>query len=317
MKAKLISQPRPERVVLGKHLPLKTPFVVYIEPSGFCNLRCVFCPQTSKLKGMVRDIMTFKLWKKAIDDLDEFPEKVKLLRVCGNGEPMSNPDLVEMLKYARESDKIERIELITNGTLLEEPYTLTRYVDRIIISIEGLNAEEYQEVSGVKIDFEELVNNIRKLHANSGSCTIHLKIHHKADKERFFQIFGDICDEIYVENLINMWPEFESKHATKKYRYGGKGVKKKVCVQIFKGFQIQANGEVVPCCVDWRRINILGDIRKKSVKEIWDGKNLNLFRMRHLFGFKDTIEPCKSCTMNDLNEIDNIDKDAIMILEQL
>jgi cyclic pyranopterin phosphate synthase len=112
MKAKLISQPRSRRVDLCKYIPLKTPFVIYIEPSGYCNLRCVFCPQTSKEKGMVRDMMTLKLWKKAIDDLLEFPEKIKLLRVCGNGEPLTNPHLVKMLHYANLSPKIERIELI-------------------------------------------------------------------------------------------------------------------------------------------------------------------------------------------------------------
>lgn len=314
MRAKLVSQPQPERIELAKHIPLATPFVVYIEPSGFCNLQCSFCPQTSRDKGFVRDMMTLKLWRKAIDDLADFPKKIKLLRVCGNGEPLTNPALTSMLKYAKESGHIKRIELITNGTLLNKHLAenLPKYADRIIISVEALSASGYEKVSGVRIDWKKFVNKVRKLYINSDDCIIHIKIHHDAvkskdNKDRFFGTFGDICDEIYIENLIQMWPEFNSANATGRFRYGGTPVKKKVCVQIFKGFQIQANGEVVPCCVDWKRINILGDINKRSVKKIWKGKKLRDLQAKHLLGQKSKIRPCKSCTMNDLNDTDNID----------
>ena len=322
MRAELISQPQTERVVLGKHLPLKTPFVVYIEPSGYCNLKCVFCPQSSGDKALIKDIMSLELWKKVIDDLAEFPDKVKLLRVCGNGEPLTCPHIAEMLKYAK--GKVERIELISNGTLLNNRLIrkLPRYADRIIISIEGLSGEEYEFVSGVKVDLEKLVDNIKRLHANSKDCIVHIKIHHKAvhgkgKKEKFFKLFGNICDEIYIENLIPMWPEFDSEFAIDKFRYGGKFARKKVCVQMFKGFQVQANGEVVPCCVDWKRVNIIGNIRKESVAEVWQGRKLRRLRLLHLSGCKDKIEPCKTCTMNAYNDTDNIDKYATMILEQL
>ena len=86
---------------------------------------------------------------------------------------------------------------------------------------------------------------------------------------------------------------------------------------MFKGFQIQANGEVVPCCVDWKRINILGGINQNSVKEVWDNKRLRLLRMVHLLGGRQYLDPCKTCTMNDFNEIDNIDADAEAILKRL
>ncbi len=320
MKAKLVSQPKPERVILGEHLPLKTPFVVYIEPSGFCNLKCVFCPQSGRDKRLVKDVMSFKLWQKVIDDLGEFNEKIKLLRVCGNGEPLMNNNLVKILEYAH--GKVDRIELISNGTILNDFLieNLPKYADRIIISIEGLSGKEYKKISGVKVDFRKLTNNVRKLHANSGDCVIHVKIHHEAvknKKEKFFKIFGGICDEIYIENIINMWPEFESKYANKNFRYGGNFTEKNVCVQMFKGFQIQANGEVVPCCVDWRRVNIIGDVRNESVKEVWEGKRLKALRMIHLKGGRDNLMPCNDCTMNDLNDTDNIDDYAKEILNKL
>jgi cyclic pyranopterin phosphate synthase len=160
------------------------------------------------------------------------------------------------------------------------------------------------------------------LYKHRGNCIIHLKIHHQAvsnrhQKEQFFRTFGDVADEIYIENLIPMWPQFKSQHAVDRFRYGGQFVPKKVCVQMFKGFQIQANGECVPCCVDWKRVNVIGNINKGSIRDVWEGKKLKSLRTAHLKGKRREIEPCQSCTMNDFNEIDNIDGCAKIILKRL
>ncbi len=39
MKAKLIPTVNPERVALQERIPLATPLVIYVEPSGYCNLK--------------------------------------------------------------------------------------------------------------------------------------------------------------------------------------------------------------------------------------------------------------------------------------
>lgn len=324
MKAKLISQTHDKRLVLGKHIPLETPFVVYIEPSGYCNLKCAFCPQTSEDKAFKKDLMSVELLEKLIDDLSVFPDKIKLLRICGNGDPLTNKNIVKILQYAKEKKVAERIELITNGTLLN-PYlikNLPRFADRIIFSIEGLSSGEYKRISNANINFQNLLDNIRALYANKGDCIIHIKIHHEAvaseDKKTIFlNMFDEICDEIYIEKLVSMWPEFNSAYAINEFRYGGDVVKRQVCAQMFKGVQVQADGEVVPCCVDWKRVNIIGDINKNSFSEIWNGERLKKLRIAHLMGNKDKIEACKDCTMNDYCELDNIDQHAEECIQRL
>jgi MoaA/NifB/PqqE/SkfB family radical SAM enzyme len=44
----------------------------------------------------------FELYKKCIDDLCKFPEKIKMLRFAGTGEPLLHKDIVKMVKYAAE-----------------------------------------------------------------------------------------------------------------------------------------------------------------------------------------------------------------------
>lgn len=324
MKAKLISQVHEERLLLGDHIPLETPFVIYIEPSGFCNLRCVFCPQSTGGKMLKKGLMSPSLFKKIIDDISDFPNKVKLLRICGNGEPLTNKDVIPMLKYAKEKNVSERIELISNGILLTDEMVkfLPQYADRIIISIEGLSEDDYQKTCGLKINFPNFLEKINVLYKNRANCIIHLKIHSDAvssekEEEKFLNMFGDRCDEIYIEKLVPMWPQLGINYHPDEFRYGGELVLRKVCVQMFKGFQIQADGIIVPCCVDWKRVNIIGDVSKNSLSKIWNGRSLRNLQIEHLRGNKYKTEPCKDCTMNDYCDIDNIDEQREKIIRRL
>jgi radical SAM protein with 4Fe4S-binding SPASM domain len=321
---KLVSQVQGKRIALHEKIPLATPLVVYIEPSGYCNLKCKFCPHGVDGSVFKRDLMSLPLFKKLIDGLAAFPDKVKLLRVCGNGDSLMNRDLVEMLQYAREKNHADRIELVTNGTLLNDRFIseLPKYLDRIICSVEGLDAEDYLRISGVKVDFQRFVDNIRKLYANRGSCKIHLKMHNEAVgdeglKAKFFEMFGSICDEIFIENLVHLWPQYDTAFSTGKFRWGKDFVRHKVCAQIFKGVQVQADGEVVPCCVDWNRANVVGNLNTEEIRDIWRGDKLRKLQIAHLKGEKPSLEPCKNCEMNDFSEVDNVDMNAAECLMRI
>ncbi|MFA4989761.1 MAG: radical SAM/SPASM domain-containing protein [Candidatus Omnitrophota bacterium] len=316
MRAKEIPQVHQERLALWEHIPLVTPWVIYIEPSGYCNLKCQFCPCGISREKLKKDFMPFKIFKKIIDDLSGFPDKVKLLRICGNGEPLMNKDIIPLLEYAQKKEVAEKIEMLTNGILLTNELIdrLPQNLNRIIVSIEGLGPEDYERICGVRIDFASLLGKLDALYARRGNCKIHIKIHHKAvssekEKDIFFNLFSHRCNEIYVEKLVPMWPQLDSVHFTNEFRWLEAGAvhKRRVCVQIFKGMQVQANGEVVPCCVDWDRINVLGDVQSDSIPDIWNGARLRHLQMEHLSGNKPKLKPCKDCTMNDYCEFDNID----------
>ena len=324
MKAKLTSQEKNERLALQELIPLKTPLVVYVESSGYCNLRCAFCPHGMDAKALKKDIMSAELFEKLIGDLAAFPEKIKLIRFTGEGDPLVNKNIIKMLKYAKERKVAERIELISNGTLLSADLieNLPRFLDRIIFSIEGLSAEEYLRICNTNIDFQRLLGNLKAIFDAKGDCTVHIKIHNEAvnseeKKALFFKTFSNLCDEIYIEQLVPMWPELISEYAVDKFRWGGDMVKRKVCPQIFKAVQVQGNGDVVPCCVDWRRMHLLGNVGRASLLEIWNGAKLRGLQVQHLKGNKNKIEPCKDCAFNDYNEIDNIDQYSEECLKRL
>jgi len=319
-----ISQVNPERIDIVGKIPLQTPLVIYVEPSGYCNLKCNFCmhgtPEITLKKGM----MKLELFQKLIDELEGFPEKIKLLRICGNGEPLLNPQIIPMLKYASASNKIERIELISNGLLLTNKFAeqLPKVLNRIIISVEGLNSSDYLVFTRTEVDFTKFIAQLKKLFHNRKDCTIHIKIHNEAVKtqkrrDTFFELFQGIADQLFIENLVPLWPGLEINCQKEHYRYEGKLIPKKICAQIFKGFQIQADGETVPCCVDWQRINLIGNLQNDPLPAIWHSRKLRQLQLAHLEGLKPELFPCQNCEMNDYCEIDNLDMAANSLLNRL
>jgi len=306
---------------LKDKIPLKTPYVVYIEPSGFCNFKCKFCHQYVEQEKMkeLASLMNFQTFKKLVSDLQKFESKIKLVRICGQGEPLLNKKLGQYIKYMYESGVTEKIELITNGVLLKGDIIecISQYVTRIVVSVEALDGPGYQDLVGSDVKFEEIVNNIEEMYKNRKQCIVHIKIPNvsvpsEEDKKKFFDIFDKISDEMNIENIVPLWPEMNiSKELTpildKKSRWNKNLGEKKVCVQIFKGLQVCSDGDVVPCCVDWERINLLGNINAEPLEQIWLGRQLKELQNEHLCGNKEKIRPCAGCTMNDYSEPDNID----------
>lgn len=318
---KLTSTTYKGKLDLKEKIPLTTPYVVYIEPSGYCNFKCKFCHQYEQEEKMkeLASLMAFSTIEKLVADLKKFDDKVKLIRICGQGEPLVNKKLGKYIKYLRESDVTEKIELITNGSLLKGKIIedISKYVTRVVVSVEALDGEGYQELVGSEIKFSNIVDNVTKMYNNKGACTVHVKIpsisvESEEEKETFFETFKNISDEMNIEHIVPLWPEMNISSKLvpllgKKSRWDKDFQERQVCVQIFKGIQVCANGDVVPCCVDWERVNLLGNINATALDEIWIGHLLKDLQNEHLKGNKEKIRPCAGCTMNDYSEPDNID----------
>ena len=123
-----------------------------------------------------------------------------------------------MIAYAKEKECAQRIDTTTNAALLNPQKNIEIIeagLDRINISIEGMNSRQYREFSKYNVDFEKLVKNIRHLYENKKQCEIIVKINgdilSENDKKNFYRIFGDIADGVYIEHIMACWPEFDLK----------------------------------------------------------------------------------------------------------
>lgn len=316
-----------KRIALQDAVPLSGPLVVYVEPSSYCNLECRFCPQHTGKGEFPKYNMSVETFQKTLVDIANFPHKPSLMRFCGIGDPLFNKNISELIILASDANVVRRTELITNGILLNDRLieSFSRYLGRIVISVEGLSASDYADFTLRKMDFPAFIENITKLYQFSNrSCIIHIKIHNQAvlteeRKRMFFETFGPICDEIYIENLVDLWPERTSNLGINAgHRFEStKPRESKVCPQIFKSLQINADGRVLPCCVDWKSMNVLGNLKENSLKEIWLGNSLRDLQRKHLQGLRHTFSPCKGCNHNEYSEKDHLDDQADAIFRKI
>lgn len=324
-----------ERVRLEEVIPLKVPFAVQIDICSACNLKCRFCFHSDRdaIKNAKIGFgsMSYELFTHIIDDMRDnwggHESRIKKLRLFKVGEPLLNQNVCRMIKYAKEADISECIEITTNGTLLNKEMNaglIDAGLDILNISVNGINEEQYWEACDYKISFADFRSNIEHFYQNSrGKCKIFIKYsdmgYSEEQKSEFYNLFGDICDEIFAETIsATLWQDtnIDIPNAHKGI-YGQDLIHKQVCPFLFTTMVVNDRGIAHLCCVDWKSEYILGDLNYESVKDVWNGEKLREFQRIHLNGQKDLIRICKNCESLSGSTVDNIDEYAEDIAERM
>ncbi|MGX9758149.1 radical SAM/SPASM domain-containing protein [Clostridioides difficile] len=312
MKAELKPSYDFNRMELHKILPLETPFTLNIVSSTVCNFKCKYCihsldKDSINEKNFIPKIMNWEMFKKIISQAKEFNKKFKTVTLTGIGEPMCNKNLAAMIRYIKDSNISESIEFVTNGSLLEKDNILDMIdsgLDRIRISIQGLSSKKYDEICGFPVDFEKFIDKIKFLNENKKQCKVFIKTLDIAlDKNgegEFYNIFGDICDRIFIERVRPIFPGVDYNSMIKENKimnfYGEVHKKILVCPTIFFTITIWPNGDVYPCC-SIEDPSLMGNIRYSSLKEIWNGDKRKDFLFMQLNKERNKNHVCKNCEM--------------------
>ncbi len=144
---------------------------VYIEATSKCNLSCPMCSR-NYWEDETPEHMDFQLYKTAIDEISKMDE-VHTVFFGGIGEPLCHPNIIEMIKLAKSTQK--RVELISNGSLLDENMCIQimdAQLDMIWVSIDSVEEATFEQIrrgashSGVNTNLEQF-NFVR---ARKNSC---------------------------------------------------------------------------------------------------------------------------------------------------
>lgn len=315
MKARDMSGQAPggQRQRLADALPLATPYVVQIFPVYSCNFKCGYCifSVEKSERGFFsdRNLMDFDLYKKCVDDMAQFPGKIKVLRFVGVGEPLLHKKIVDMVAYTAEKQIANTIEIVTNGVLLDKKMVdglVSAGLGRLVISVQGTSQEKYSETAGAKIDFAHFIENLSYLYENKKQLHVYVKVVDTAldgedDRKRFYDIFGNLCDSIAVENTVPIHKaiDFTNILADKDdglTQFGLPVEQVTICPQPFFHMQINPDGKVVPC-YSWDYPAILGDCNDESVADIWNGEKFRTFRRAMLDGLASASPVCTECNI--------------------
>jgi radical SAM protein with 4Fe4S-binding SPASM domain len=335
MKAQVKSKLNREgRTALQEVIPLDTPFLLYVDPSSACNFRCQFCPtghlDLLKASEYKRRVMSLLLFEKLLKDLEAFPQALRVMRMNKIGEPLLNKNLPTMIRLAKESGRVRYIDLATNASKFSPDLLMSIVeagLDRLNISLEGVSKEQYAEHAKVDFDFAKLVEQIRWLFPRRGNCEVTIKVPGNylsaQDRDHFFDLFGDYCDRIFVEELSPIWPEFDlqgragvmASETEGQYREALQ--EKDVCTYIFYAVVIKADGTVSACCPDWDQKLLVGDLNTQTLHEIWNSAELQKLRRLHLQGRRRENAVCRACGHIKYAQVDNIDAYREQLLSKM
>ena len=307
----------------------RAPVIYNIETTNACNMNCEMCPRTTM---MTRGIETLdqKTFENIVDQITPFSAKEwktwesfveekykiapnemsenhfflyiipKVIQLHGYGDPLLDKRMADRVKILSEKgfstyfscnpaniDINKNLEMFDNG------------LDYIKYSIETVDDVLHKKIRGKASDFSESYKRILKLleekEKHNYKITVvitMLDLHRSNQRDEFDKLskaFEGLDVYIYLKSQDQQW--YQNKYeGTNSVHWS------EVCQHPWMSMTIKSNGEAAMCMEDFNNEIILGDARKESLYEIWNGEKYKQFRKDH-FELTPGIKCTEQCEM--------------------
>lgn len=254
------------------------PLLVDIELSSICNLTCSMCYTTTEhfKQSVTQKRMDFGLYRKIVDEIGGH---VPAIRLSLRGEPTLHTRFVECIKYARQKG-IKEVSSLTHGGKLSGKYmrqVVDAGIDWITISIDGL--EEVYDSVRKPLKFHETLERIKAIKRykdEQGLKRPVIKIQGvwpaiEKDPQRYYDTFAPYVDLVAFNPLIDYLEQDRSIEYIESF----------ACPQQYQRLVIGSDGLVMKCSNDEHGQEIIGDINKQSVHDVWHGPAMSAVRQMH------------------------------------
>jgi radical SAM protein with 4Fe4S-binding SPASM domain len=278
-----------------------------------CNSRCRYCPvgrynsgeapPGTRIGGEAASpgTISLELFKRIAAETGRFPSTI--LRLHGRGEPLMHPNIVDMVRIAKEFG-VGTISTFTNGILLDEEMAVNLMeagLDLVEVSIDAYTAQTYSRIRRTDM-FPAVVRNalaavgLRDEMGYGTKILVSAVNHHEFSPERksFEEYWGDRADQIIIRRRTTFndrisYPDWEKKT----------GKSQLPCPQPWTRFNVSPSGKVLICSNDWGDEIIMGDLNDplQTIHSIWTSEAYRQTRRTHLNG-EDTPY-CVNCTEDD------------------
>ena len=299
-------------VVWGK------PFMLMVEPTNYCNLKCPLCPSGNGQMTRGRGQMGVDDFKALIDEVGEH---LILLMLWNQGEPFINRGLVEMIRYAR--DRNIPTLTSTNGHYIRTPEEARALVEsgleEIIFSLDGVDQETYERYR-VGGDMERVLAGVRllvqareELGANRPVVNLQFIVmkHNEGDLARAESLAGELLvpgfdkflvktAQVYTDEeaktFLPIQAEYQRYERSESGELAVKGQPVRGCKVLWYSSMVNWNGAVAPCCFDKNVDFGMGQAGNgRSFGEIWDSRVYMDFR-RKILADRKSVDMCRNCS---------------------
>ncbi len=231
---------------------------VLFETRTDCNRKCPFCPQAHYVRPFMS--MDWRVFTKVVDELAEIEFSGRLALFMTN-EPLIEPRLLEMIRYARGKSPRMFIDITTNGINLNSDYLGELFHS----GLDNININDYRNDRG---SFPEKISaNLRKVVTDFKNNP---KVNYKGRNT------SDVLSN--YAGIVNT---------------GKRSLSTMFCNYPFRKLAISAEGNVILCCNDYKYRTSFGNVMTHRLEEIWNSEGINNYRHNLLNEIRDGI--CMNC----------------------
>jgi len=307
----------------------RSPIVYNIETTNACNMRCEMCPRTTM---MTRKIETLdqETFENIVEQLTPFSDEEwqewesfveekyriaphemsenhfflyiipKIIQLHGYGDPLLDKRMAERVKLLSKkgfatyfSCNPANIDINRNLEMFENGLNYIKY------SIETVDDDIHKKIRGKASNFSEsykrllnLLEEKKKYNYKTTVIITMLDLHRFNQRDEFEKLekaFEGLDVYIYLKSQDQQW--YQNKvEGTKSVHWS------EFCQHPWISMTVKSNGEVVMCMEDFNNEIILGDARKESLYDIWNGGKYHQFRKDH-FDLAPGIKCTNQCDM--------------------
>jgi radical SAM protein with 4Fe4S-binding SPASM domain len=287
--------------VLRNYTPLSLSTMPF-EPShfaigltGFCNLKCPFCPLTmmeSDGGGSSASVryMPDETLLRCLDQAATLGISDVVFTFFGDA--LLHPRILDFIHEAKQRNM--RVNLHTNGNIMTQERArmlVESGIDKISFSIDAMTPAVYSElrpggnIERVKSNFQILRSEIDQ--RNSSTKLGILCVAQPQYQDEWKKVVGELgaIADFAVVSDMGVWTEDDSA----KPRYTS-------CMQPWSVIAIYPDGDVSLCCADAGKNLTIGNINKESLLDIWHGRKAQRIRS-HLMRLRGASVPdiCSTC----------------------
>ncbi len=260
------------------------PYLLIIDPTNFCNLRCPLCPTGVQNLGRKQSMMSLDCFKRYFDPHVPYLFEVYLHNW---GESLLNKQTYDMIEYAQANNV--GTNLSSNLSALQSD-DLDRLLDSgleyLVVSLDGASEETYAKYR-VRGKFDRVIHNMRELVSRRNKRGLKNPViewqfivmkhneHEVETAERLAAEWGvDLIRFIPVglpydfddrKTLQDEWfpVRFEGrvKGADHEEQTFGQGYKPGPCFYLYRSMVVNSDGGVSPCCVVYQENRDFADLK--------------------------------------------------------
>jgi len=222
------------------------------------------------------------------------------LTIGGFGEPLSHPDLMDMIAAARQAGifgiNIETDGRLLNGKLAER--LLDSQVDIISVYLDADDEQLYRQVKGqngfaeIVGHMEQFIDEYNKRHGRGPLILAHMVKTRETitQMEDFYDRWKRRCGNAVIVGYNDFAGQIEDR-AVMNMAPPRRGI----CRRLQSCMSILADGSVTTCMQDFAGRNIIGNVFDQSVEQLWQSEPLQKLRAAHGRGDFAVNQLCKLC----------------------